>query len=148
MGIQVVHDKYDLITVKIADIHKIPDLLRPVGCCTVFPHAYMAHTSQRLYKYKNAAGAVPDIFRIHFLGIPFTHGQRLPGLPEQLIWFFIHAYHGDCRIIWQFINVQDILHAGYKFCVFFGRDAPAGIFVRSKLIFLAHGIWHLFLPGY
>ena len=137
MCVQVVHDKYDLITVGIADIHKIPDLISPVNCCTVCAHAYMAHAAQRLYECKNAAGAVPDIFRIGFPGIPRTHGQWLPDLPKQLIWFFIHAYHGNCRIIWHFINIQNILHAGYEFRIFFGRDAPVGILVRSKFIFFS-----------
>lgn len=43
---------------------------------------------------------------------------------------------GIAGIIWHFINIQNILHAGYEFRVFFGRDAPVGIFVRSKFIFL------------
>ena len=114
------------------------------------PHSHtigMAYAAQGLYECKNAAGAVPDIFRIDFPGIPRTHGQRLPGLPKQLIWFFIHAYHGNCRIIRHFINIQDILHAGYEFRIFFGRDAPAGIFVRSKFIFLAQGVLHPFRLG-
>ena len=107
------------------------------NCCTVCPHAYMAYTSQRFYKNKNAAGAVPDIFRINFLGVPWPHGQWFPSLPEQLVGLFIHAYHGNCWIIGHLINVQDILHAGYEFCVFFGRDAPVGIFVGSKFIFFS-----------
>lgn len=137
MRVQVVHDKYDLITVRITDIHKIPDLISPVNCCTVCTHAYMAYAAQRLYECKNAAGVVPDIFRIDFSGISRTHGQRLPDFPEQLIWFFIHAYHGNCRMIGRFINIQDILHAGYEFHIFSGRDAPVGIFVRSKFIFFS-----------
>ena len=97
---------------------------------------------------KGMSGAVPDIFRIDIPGVPWPHGQWFPGLPEQLAEIFIHAYHGNCWIIGHLINVRDILHAGYEFCVFFGRDAPAGIFVRSKFIFLAHGVWHPFRPGH
>lgn len=69
MRVQAVHDKYDLITVRVVDVHKIPDLTSPVNCCTVRAHVYMAYAAQRLYECKNAAGAVPDIFRIDFPGI-------------------------------------------------------------------------------
>ena len=56
MGIQVVPDKYNLITIRIADSYKIPDFLYPVGCCTVLSHAYMPHVSQGLDKNKDADG--------------------------------------------------------------------------------------------
>ncbi len=41
MGIQVVHDKYDFVAVRIADIHQMPDFLRPVNRSAVFPDTYM-----------------------------------------------------------------------------------------------------------
>ena len=140
-GVEVVHDKYDPVTVRIADIHQIPDLLGPVDRGTVLPDAYMPDAAQRLYECKYAAGAVVHIFRIDLLGISRAHGQRLPGLPEQLVWLFVHAYHWDGRVIWLFVDVQDILHAGYEFCVFLWGDAPVGIFVRSKFIFF--NVWRM-----
>lgn len=53
-----VHDKYDLIPVRISDIRQVPDFFSPVNGSTVFPDAYMPHTAQRLHKYKYAAGSV------------------------------------------------------------------------------------------
>ena len=41
-------------------------------------------------------------------------------------------------IIGTFVNIKDILHTGYEFRVFFCRDAPVVIFVRSKFVFLRH----------
>lgn len=73
-----------------------------------------------------------------------AHGQWFPGSPKQPIWLFVHAGHWNCMIIWHFINVHNILHAGYEFCVFFWSDAPAGIFVRLEFIFLAQDVWHPF----
>jgi hypothetical protein len=70
MRVRVIHDKYDLITIRIADIYQIPDLITPVYRCTMRTRAYMAYAAQRLYEYKNAADVVPDIFRIVFPGIP------------------------------------------------------------------------------
>lgn len=48
MGIEVVHDKDDLVTVRIPDIDKIPDSLCPVNCSAVFTHTYMAYASQKI----------------------------------------------------------------------------------------------------
>ncbi len=47
MGVQVIHDKYDPVTVRIADIHQIPDLLSPVDRSAVFTDAYMPYAAQR-----------------------------------------------------------------------------------------------------
>ena len=75
MSVQIVYDKYEFIMVRITNIHKISELFSSVNCCTVWLHIYMAYTFQRLYKCKNAAGVVLDIFRIDFLGISLMHRQ-------------------------------------------------------------------------
>ena len=135
MGIQVVHDKDNLVTVRIADIYQVPDLLSPIDCSTALPDTDMPHTAQGLYEYKYAAGAVTYIFGIDLLGISWTHGEWLPGLSQQLVRLFVHAYHWYSRVIGHLVNVQDVLHTGYEFRVFFGRDAPVGIFVWLRFIF-------------
>ena len=99
----------------------------PSARASVRQPSHMPHATQRLHKYEYAAGAVPDIFGIQLLCIPWAHRQRLPGLPQQLTWLFVHAYHRYGRVIGHFVDVQDILHTGCEFRVFFGRDAPVGI---------------------
>ena len=47
--------------------------------------------------------------------------------PSSWVWLFIHTYQRNSRVIWLFINVQNLLHAGYEFCVIFGRDALVGV---------------------
>ena len=76
-------------------------------------------------------GHIQNLFSVYHL----AHRQRLPGFSKQLIWLFIHTYHRNRRIIRHLIDVKDILHAGYEFCIFFRWDTPVGIFVRSKFIF-------------
>lgn len=61
MRVQVVHDKYDFIAIRIADIHKISDLINPVHRCTVCAHDYMAHAAYGFCEYKNTEDAVPVI---------------------------------------------------------------------------------------
>ncbi len=73
MSVQIVHDKYDLITVRVADIHQVLDLLSPVNGCAVFPDAYMPHAAQRLREHKYATGIISDIFGINFLSITWAH---------------------------------------------------------------------------
>ena len=87
------------------------------------------------YKRKDTACAITGIFRIHFLVIAWTHWQRFRCFPKQLVWFFIHAYNRTFRVIRHFIDVQDIFHAGYKFCIFFWWDTPVIVVVRSKFVF-------------
>ena len=135
MCIQVVHDKYDFVAVRIAHIHQIPDFLSSFNCGAMLPDTYMPHAAQGFYKYKYPTGAIAHIFVINLVGIPGAHGQWFPGFPQQQVWLFVHAYYQYSRVIGNFIDVQDILHAGYEFCIFVGRDAPIGIVVRSKFIF-------------
>lgn len=79
---------------------------------------------------------MPDIFRIKLLVISRPHGEWFPCFAKQLIRLLIHAYHRPAFIVRAFINIQDILHTGYKFCIFFWRDTPVAVAVRSKFVFL------------
>ena len=134
MGIQVVHDKYDFVAVRIADIHQMPDFLRPVNRSAVFPDTYMppkGSTNTNMLQVPPRTYS-ESVFRVS----PRRMGSgSLASPPRQMVWLFIHAYHWDSRVIWLFVVVQDILHTGYGFCVSFWRDAPVGVFVRSKFLF-------------
>lgn len=50
--------------------------------------------------------------------------------------------------IGHFINFQNILHAGYKFCIFFKSNTAIGVFVMLKFIFLTSDKWFPSLPKY
>ena len=135
MRIEVIHDKDDFFSFRIHDIHKIFYLLCPVCRCSMLPDTDVVFSTKRLYKRKDTTYAITGIFRIHFLVIAWTHWQRFPCFPKQLVWFFIHAYNRTLRVIRHFIDVQDIFHAGYKFCIFFWWDTPVIVVVRSKFVF-------------
>ena len=135
MRVEIVHYKDDLFGIWVHDIHQIPDLLCPVHCSTVFPHAYMVCSAERLYKSKYADSPVADILRIRFPVTSGTHWQGFPGIPKKLVRFFIHAHDRTLCIIRELIYVKDILHARYEFRVFFDWDAPVFVFVRSKFVF-------------
>lgn len=138
MGIEVVHYKDDFLSIRVHDIHEIFDLLRPVDGCTVLPHAYMVRPAKRLHKSKYADCSISDVFGIRFAVTPRYHRQGLPGLAQKLVRLFIHADNRTLWVIRKLIYIKDILHTGYEFRVFFCRDAPVVVFVRSKLFFLKH----------
>lgn len=135
MGIEVVHYKDDFLSIRVHDIHEIFDLLRPVDGCTVLPHAYMVRPAKRLHKSKYADCSISDVFGIRFAVAPRYHRQGLPGLAQKLVRLFIHADNGTLWVIRKLIYIKDILHTGYEFRVFFCRDAPVVVFVRSKFVF-------------
>lgn len=82
MGIEIIHDKYNLLFVRVAGVHKVFDFPGPVSCSPVFADTYMPYASQWLNKHKYAAGTVPDIFGIGLLDIPRTHRQWFPGFAQ------------------------------------------------------------------
>ena len=107
----------------------------------VFPYMSIAPPGQWLYKNENTARTVTDIFRIGFLYVSRAHRKRFQMVTQHLVWIFIHADYRDFRIIRQFIEVPNILHVGYKICVFLWRDTPVFILVGVKFVFLKHGEW-------
>ena len=70
MGVEVVHNKDNSVTTGITDIHQIFDLCSSVKGSRMLPNAYVPYATERFYKYKDAAGAVPDVSRINLLCIP------------------------------------------------------------------------------
>ena len=131
MCIEVVHYKDNLFGIRIHDVCKVFDFLRPVKGCTMLPYAYMMRPSKQFYKSKYTDSSVAYIFGISFPVTSSNHWQRFPCLTKKLVWILVHTYNRAVFIIGKFINIKDILHAGYEFRVFLCRDAPVVVFVRS-----------------
>ncbi len=64
-----------------------------------------------------------------------AHGPGVYDFAEKLIRFLIHAHNRTKRIIWQLINIKDILHSSDEFRICYARDAPVFTAVRSKPVF-------------
>ena len=95
----------------------------------------MVRPAKRLHKSKYADCSISDVFGIRFAVAPGNHRQRLSGLAQKLVRLFIHADNRTLLVIRKLIYIKDILHTGYEFRVFFCRDAPVVVFVRSKFVF-------------
>ncbi len=76
------------------------------------------------------------VFRLSMTSIILWR-QWFPGFVQQLVRFFIHAHYWNSRVIRHLIDVQDILHTGYEFGVFFWRDTPVVVSVGLEFIFLS-----------
>lgn len=135
MRVQIIHYQNNLFSIGIHDIRQILYFLCPVFCCAVFPYTYMVHSSKWFDKGKDASYSVTAIFRIHLFVVPWTHSPRISHLAQQLVRLFIHTDYWNCRIIRHFINVKDVFHTRYKFCVCFVWEAPVLAAVRSKPVF-------------
>ena len=117
----------------------------PVNCSPMLVDTRVMFSPERLNKGKYAAGSITFVLRIRFPIITGTHWQRFPDIPQQLVRFFIHAYNRTYGIVWHFVYIRDILHTCCKFCIFFFRDAPVTVFVRSEPVFF-NALPMAFLP--
>ena len=78
----------------------------------------MVFSTKRFYKRKDTMCHYGYI-QNPLLVIAWTHWQRFRCFPSS--WYGFSSMHttGRSGVIRHFIDVQDIFHAGYKFCIFF-----------------------------
>ena len=53
MGVEVVHNKDNSVTVGITEIHQIFDLCSPVKGSTMLPNAYVPYATERFHKFSS-----------------------------------------------------------------------------------------------
>ena len=141
MRIEVIHYKDDLLGVGVHPIDQIFYLICPINCCTMLMHTNVVPASKGFYKSEDAAGPLSYILGIHFLIVTGTHCPGFSGFSKKLIRLFVHTDNRDIRIIGKFIQIKDIFHAGYEFCIRFVGEAPVVAAVRSKFVFLENAVW-------
>ena len=82
MGIEVVHYKDNLFSIRVHGIYKVPDFLCPAKGRAVLMDTGPMPASKRLNERKDAACAIAHIFGIHLLDIAWTHRQGFPGIAQ------------------------------------------------------------------
>lgn len=135
MCVQVIQNQNDFLDTRITNVYKVLNLLGPIYCRALYADVHMPGSTKWFGEDEDAAGSLSHVFRINFLVTAFPHGKGIPWFTQKLIGFFVHTNDRQLRIVWQFIDVEDIFHAGYECCVFFWRDAPVLFFVRSQFVF-------------
>src|SRR5512132_914709 len=77
-------------------------------------HMHVPPASLRLDKEKEISGAIAFVLVIKVLGLSRLHGQREPGLFDQLLVRFIKVDLGTSRIIGLGVDLQHVFHRGDK----------------------------------
>ena len=121
--------------IRIHLLHEVLDFLGPVNCRAVLTDTHIMPTAKRLNESEYTAGSIPFVFGIDLFIIAGAHGSRISDFAERLIRFLIHAHNRKKRIIWQLINISDILHSSDEFRICYAQDAPVFTAVRSKPVF-------------
>ena len=132
MGIKVIHYKNNFFRFWVHDINKVFYFFCPVNCSSVFPDTDMMLPSKRFYESKDATCAITDIT---FRSSPGRIGSGSLVSPNSWYGFSSIQTTGRIGSIREFIDIEDIFHTCYEFCILFWRDAPIVIEVRSKFIF-------------
>jgi len=135
MSIQIIHHQAHLDCSRIAIIKHLFDLPRPILSGASFGNLHVSLPSQRLHFHKYFRNSISDVFVIHACRATRGTWYRLANFADQLLARLIHAHHRIFRIIRQVIDLQNILHRGYKGCAPLGRNFPVFAEVRFKFIF-------------
>ena len=134
MRIEIIHDKDDLFRFRIHHVHKVFHLFYPICCSPVLSDTDMVFSAKEFYKLRKYC-----MCHYRYIHNPLSchcpNTQASFSVPPVSGRFFILAYSRSFRIIRRSIDVEDIFHAGYKFCVFFQWDTPVGAAVRAKFVF-------------
>lgn len=136
MCVQVIHDQPDQRRFGIVYSKQFLDLPCPVQGGSAGKRGHMAPRRQRLAEQEDAGGAATDVFAIQLGAGTLPHGERFSRIRQQLVRLFIHAYHGDCRIKRQLVQIKDILHAGDERGILFRGDAPVFTPMGLQVVFL------------
>jgi len=78
MGIEIIHDQTNLLTIRILNLEEVANLVCPVKLGPMFLRVHMPPAGQSFCKQKDAAGTVANVFVIHSLGLAAFHGDSLP----------------------------------------------------------------------
>jgi hypothetical protein len=101
MGVQVIHDKNNLLGSGINLIYKAANLFCPVNNCPGLFYRMNNPSGMWLDKAKYADRAITYVFGIYFCSVSRTHKQWFPFISKNLIRFFVHTPDREPFIIWQ-----------------------------------------------
>lgn len=137
MGIEVVHDQYDLFSLGILYIHQIADDFREIQSSAPLGNVNFAPASQWLTDHENVGRALALIFVILACGLAGLRRKRVLNVRHQLLAGFIQTHLRPGRIVGALVNFQRILHRAHKIGIVLRRQDPLFFQPRLKFIFLS-----------
>ena len=124
MGVQVVHDKGYFLDVRVHDVHKVLDLMRPVIGRSVLKRTYMMPSTERFHKGEDATRPVPYVFGVNLLVVAGPHRPGFSRLSQQLIRLLVHADNGPGWVVWPFVDIEYVFHVSYEVRIRLRGKAP------------------------
>ena len=137
MGVEVVHDQYDLIGLGVTHFEKVLDEPCPVLPGPLLGYLDVATTGQRLNLQEDFADTVANLFMVDQSGMPDCSGNRRMHLPDELFIGFVHTDYRPPRIQRQSIDREHVLHVRYESRVAVRRDLPVFAPMRRQFVFFS-----------
>src|SRR3712207_3214215 len=137
VGIQVIHHEYDSLRRRVAHVHQVLDLLRPVDLRPLVRHRHPPLPVQGLAEQKQVDDALSFILIIHTLDVAGGGWQGRTRVAQQLLAHLVHADLRIARVVGSRIDVEDILHPPDELGIGLRWDAPVPLQPRLKLVVLS-----------
>lgn len=137
VGVQVVADQRDPITIRAPSVQQTSDFLSPVEFRSVFPYGCLTPAGEWFAKHENRSRAVALVFVVDTLGMIFARRDWLTRFVDQLHRLFVHANDGLGWVVRFFIGFQHIFHVRHELGVAFRGDHPVLDALFRHAFFLA-----------
>ncbi|MNT31835.1 hypothetical protein D3C72_1676880 [compost metagenome] len=117
MRIEIVCDQDNLLGMGVEDIRRVLEHLGEIYSCPGCGDDGFTLARKWFKDHKDFVNTVTLVFRVYFFRLTRRTGNS--GFFDQLLIGFIDANNRMHRIIGTLIDIQYILHFGYKFCTGF-----------------------------
>src|SRR6266487_924689 len=125
VGVEVVLDQHDLLSVGVAHIDQVLDAVRPVDPGAPRADRHVPPAAQRLTHQEDVAHPLPLVLVVLPRRPPRRDRPRRGDLRQQLPAGLVQADLRAARVIRPGVDRQHVLHAPDELGVVLGRDAPA-----------------------
>ena len=134
MGIQIVeYDTNDLgVGITLGDM---PHAVSEIDFGAMFHHQDLAPSPLRFADHHQVTDAISAVFRVLACRRARSGRDEFAHFTNQLLWAFVVADNGMCRIIRRFVQIENVLHGRNKVSTDLG-DTPFLHLPRFQRVFL------------
>jgi len=134
VGVQVVEDQDDPVSIGMADVDEVLDQPCPVLPGAVIGDGQVSGAQQGLAEAEDVGHTVASVLVVEALGQTGQRGQGRADLADQLLGHLIQTDQRTLRIEGSGVDVEDILHMVDELGVRLGRNHPLLLAPGSKLV--------------
>src|SRR5450756_280016 len=137
VGVQVVEDQDDPVSIGMADVDEVLDQPCPVLPGAVIGDGQVSGAQQGLAEAEDVGHTVASVLVVEALGQTGQRGQGRADLADQLLGHLSQTDQRTLRIEGSGVDVEDILHMVDELGVRLGRNHPLLLAPGSKLVCLS-----------